>query len=110
MVSRPTDTSFDDIADTELLRNFFEVAGNASLILHHGRAADYLQILDLGQTREQLFLNSISKEGVLFFLAQIIQRKNRNAFVGNGYSNCSGFRRHPMRQKPKASNGSGNYH
>jgi len=68
MASRPTDTSFDDIADTELLRNFFEVAGNASLILHHRGAADYLQIFDLGQTREQLFLNSIGKEGVRFFL------------------------------------------
>src|SRR3954454_2836824 len=75
MVSRTADTTFDDVADAKLLRNFFEVAGNASLILHDRRAADYLQILDLGQTGEQLFLNSISKEGVLFFFAKIIQRR-----------------------------------
>src|SRR6266576_2557417 len=83
MISRPAYAAFYDFGDTELLRDFFEIAGNADLILHHRRAADYLQILDLGQTREQLFLNSISKEGVLFFLTQIVQRKNRNAFVRN---------------------------
>ena len=50
MISGPAHTAFYHVANTQLLRDFFEIAGNASLILHYRRAADYFQVLDLGQT------------------------------------------------------------
>src|SRR5207248_9492216 len=95
MVCRPAETSFDDVADTELLRNFFEIAGIAGLILHYRSAADYFQLFDLGQIGEQLFLNAVGKVGVLLFLTQIVQRKDGNAFVRNScYFDLVGKSRH----------------
>src|SRR2546425_1241487 len=63
MVPRPAHTAFHHVADTELLRDFFEVAGDATFVLHDRSATDYFQILDLGQIREQFILNSVADWG-----------------------------------------------
>ena len=51
MVSESADTAFHDVADTQLLRDFFEITRDAALILHHRSAADHFQVFDLGKVR-----------------------------------------------------------
>ena len=82
MISRPTDTAFDHIAHTQLLRDLFEVALVPLLYWHHGSAADHFQVLDLGKVREQLILHTIGKKRVLLIFAQVLQRQDGDAFVG----------------------------
>ena len=82
MVSGPTDAAFDDVAHAQLLRDLFEIAFGAGLVLHHGCAADHFQVLDLGKIREQLVLHTICKKRVLLICAQVLQGQHRDAFVG----------------------------
>src|SRR5437868_1219354 len=92
MVSRPADTAFHDIADTELLRDFFEIARDAALVLHHRSATDHFQVLDLGKVRQQFILDAVGKESVLLFFAQIFQRQHGDAFVRNWEGRTAGRR------------------
>ena len=84
MVPGPADTAFHHIADTQLLSDFFQIAGDATFVLHDRSATNYFQILDLGQIREQLILDTVRKVGILFFVAQIFQRQDGDAFVRGG--------------------------
>ena len=54
----------------------------ASFVLHHTRAADHFQVSDFRKIGQNFVLHAVGKEGVLLFVAQIIERQNRNAFLG----------------------------
>src|SRR6266480_191632 len=83
MVSRPAHAAFHHVTDTQLLRDFFEIARDVALVLLYRSAADYFQILNLREVRQQLILDSICKKSVLLFIAEIFQRQHRNAFLRN---------------------------
>src|SRR5882724_1690854 len=82
MVSGPTDAAFDDVAHAQLLRDLFEIAFGAALVLHHRCAADHFQVLDLGKVREQLILHTIGEKRVLLIFAQVLQWQHGDTFVG----------------------------
>ena len=83
MVSRPAHAAFHHIAHTQLLRDFFKIARDATLVLHDRSATNHFQILDLGQIRKQFILDTVGKVSVLLFLAQIFQRQHGDAFGRN---------------------------
>src|SRR6266496_3072281 len=76
MVSRPAHAAFHHVTDTQLLRDFFEIARDVALVLPYRSAADYFQILNLREVRQQLILDSICKKSVLLFIAQIFQQQH----------------------------------
>src|SRR5437762_3740145 len=65
--------------NAQLLRNLAKITCNSALILHHARAADYFQVCDLRKVGQDLVLHAVGKIGILFFLAQIVKRKQRDA-------------------------------
>ena len=83
MVPRTAYSTLYYVANTQLLRDLLEIAGDAALVLHHRSAADHFQVLDLGEIRQQLILDPVSKVSVLFFVTQIFQRQHCNALVGD---------------------------
>ncbi len=90
----------------ELLADLAQIARRAGLVLHDRRAADHLQIRDLGEVGQDLVLHAIGEEGVRFFFAQIFERKDRDAFLRNRSDRrrCGGIGRllrRTMTQKEK---------
>src|SRR6476469_3526756 len=78
MISGPTHTAFHHFAHSQLLRDLLQIAGDPALELHYRGTADYFQILDPGQVRQQFVLDTISKVSVFLRLTQIFQRQNRD--------------------------------
>jgi hypothetical protein len=69
---------------TECFCDFADVALSAGLVLHHRRAADDFEVGDLGKVGKNLILHTICEVSVLFIIAQVLERKNRDAFFDNG--------------------------
>ena len=67
--------------DAELLRDLAQIARALVAKLHDARAADHFQIGDLRQIGEDLVLHAVSEEGVGLVLAQVLKRKNCDAFL-----------------------------
>ena len=67
----------------ELLADLAQIARRAAFVLHHARAADHFQIGNLGQMGQDLVLDALGEEGVLFFAAQIFERQHRDRFCVN---------------------------
>ncbi len=61
-----------------------QVALSASLVLHHGRAANNFQVGDFGEVGQDFILHAICEISVLFIIAQVLKRKDRDAFFDNG--------------------------
>ena len=67
----------------ELLSDFPQVPRIATLIEHHGSAADHFQIRNLCKIGQNFILHAIREERVLFVAAQIFERQNSDALLGN---------------------------
>src|SRR5438128_2100067 len=76
------------MSDAKLLADFAQIALSAGLVLHHGGATDHLEVGDLGEVGQDLVLHAIGEESVLFILAQISERQNGDALVGDGWGSC----------------------
>src|SRR4051794_9270852 len=89
----------------KLLADFAQIALSPGLVLHHGRATDHLEVGDLGEVGQDLVLHAVGEEGVLFVLAQVSERKNGDALVGDGWSSCCRWRgaRAPLTKQENAS-------
>ena len=61
--------AFENVCDPELVRDLANVPCPYIPVLHHRRPADYLEIADLGQVRQDFILNPIGKVSVLFLIA-----------------------------------------
>src|SRR6266481_387022 len=79
-------TALKQMRHAELSSNFAEIARHLALVLHHTRTADYLQVRDLRQIRQNLVLHSVRKKGVVRITAEIVERQNGNTFFRNGGS------------------------
>src|ERR1051326_3412404 len=66
LVGDALNAPFQDMGDAQCLADLPKVARNRSLILHHARAADHLQVRDLGQ---------ISRTSVMQYKASVADRK-----------------------------------
>ena len=90
---------------SKLLPNLAQIARDAALVLHHRTAADHFQIGDLCQIGENFVLHSVGEEFVLFFLAQILKRQDRDAFVGHAQGRVRRF----ARNEEEGNHNRGNY-
>ena len=78
------DASFENVRNAELLaRSHASSVSRRQLVLHHARAADHLQVRDLGQSRQNIVLHAVGKKRVLFAFAEIFEGKNSDAFLRN---------------------------
>src|SRR5881394_4450529 len=69
------------MCDAEFLTDLAHVALGPAFVLHNAGAADHFQIGHFRQVSQDLALHSIGEIGVLFFLAEIIERKNGDALL-----------------------------
>ena len=76
-------SSFDDVRDTEGLSDLTQVSLDPSFVLHDRRAADDLQVGDLGQIGEDFVLDAVREITVLLVITEILKRQNGNAFRRN---------------------------
>jgi hypothetical protein len=51
-------------------------------VLHHRRPADDCELSNLGQTMENLVLDTVGKVGVVLIGAEALERKNRDTLFG----------------------------
>src|SRR6202162_4934724 len=103
------DTAFEQVRDAELLSNLAQIACNTAFVLHYRRAADDLQVCDLGQVGQDFILHAVGEKCILFMVAQVFERKHSNAFLRNGRSrgggrgsSCRSYRR-LVRKEPNCS-------
>jgi hypothetical protein len=68
---------------TQLLSNLAQIARDPALVLHHGTAADYFQVGNLGQISQDFVLHSVGEILVLLFVAQIFKGQHSDAFFGH---------------------------
>ena len=61
--------SFHHTRNTKLVADLAQVARDSAFVLHRRGAADHFKIGDLGQTSQNLILDSVSKVGVGLFFA-----------------------------------------
>ena len=79
-VSFSTDASFQNVGDPEQLANFPQVVNGGIAKLHHRRTANHAQFADLRQAGQNIVLNAIGKKCVLFVVAEICKRQDRDTF------------------------------
>ena len=73
-------TAFDHVGGPKLLTDLTQVPFRRVLVLHHARAADYLQVRDPGEICQYLILHAGREVGVLFIVTQVFERQDRDAF------------------------------
>ncbi len=83
LVAGALHAAFHHMRDAELLADLAQIARRAAFVLHDARAADHLQVGDSRKGGQDLVLDAIGEEFVLFFLAQIFEREHRDAFFRN---------------------------
>jgi hypothetical protein len=57
-----------------LLANLAQIPCDSALVLHHGDAADYFEVPDLGQESEDFILHAVCEISVFFLGAQTFKR------------------------------------
>src|SRR5205814_10664723 len=80
-IPRSLNVSFHDRRHAELLADLALVTLCSASVLQHAGAADHFQICHFRQIIHDLALHSIGEIGVLFFLAEIIERENGDALL-----------------------------
>ena len=76
--------AFEQVRHAKLLSDFAQVALRARLVLHHEVRLITFRSAISGEISQNLVLHAISEVGVLFFVAQIFERQNGDAFFRNG--------------------------
>ena len=71
--------SLENVRHAERLADFQNVPFVGVAVFHHAGAADHLEVLDLGQDRQQIVLNAVGEEGVLLLEAEVLKRKHGDA-------------------------------
>src|SRR6266852_1286671 len=66
--------AFENVRDAKLLRYFGKI-GRSTFVTLRGSARDHLEVGDLRQSRENLFLNAIGKIGVVRIVTKIFERQ-----------------------------------
>ncbi len=84
VIGCPLHAAFEQVGHAKLLSDFAQVALRAGLILHHAGAADHFQLSDFCEIRQNFILHAVGEESVLFFVAHVFKRQNRNALFRNG--------------------------
>src|SRR5438128_7640033 len=84
LATLPLNTTLQKIGNTQGLTDGARIARDPRLVLHHRCPADYLEISDSGQVRQDLVLYAISKKRVLRICAQVFKWKHGDAFLRNG--------------------------
>ena len=79
-IANASHAAFQNCGDAERFSNFTNVWG-LSAICHDRRARDDLQIANLRQIGEHIVLNAIGEVGVLFIVAQILERQDGDRLV-----------------------------
>ena len=78
----PLYTALDHVRNAKLLSDFAQIALHASFVLHHRGAADDFQVRNFCEISQDFILHTVGEEGVLFFVAQVFERQNGDAFFG----------------------------
>src|SRR5262245_2792109 len=71
------DAAFEDMFDVQFLGDLTQIIGSALVFLSRG-ARDNLQVSDLREPGQNFVLDAVGEVGVRFFIAQILEGKNRN--------------------------------
>ena len=71
--------AFENIGDTQLLRDGSEVI-RCTFILLRGSARNDFQVRDFGQSSQNFVLHALGKKGIPLFFAKIVERQNRDRF------------------------------
>ena len=71
------------MGNTQLLPDLTRIARISALIKVRRSATDNLEIGDSRKVRSDFILYAGGEIGVLFFVAEIIKRQNRDALFGN---------------------------
>ncbi len=69
-VAGPLHAAFEDGGDAQFGGDFGDCLGGAA-VLHHRGARDHLQVADLGQLREQVVVDAVGEEQVVFVVAAV---------------------------------------
>src|SRR5437016_5435442 len=81
------DAAFQNIRHAEAFSDFAQIVRRfAAAITHHAGATDYAKVTDLGETRENVVLNAVSKERVLLVITKIFEWQHRDAFRGDRFA------------------------
>src|SRR4030095_885261 len=90
LIARFLDASLKDVRDAKLLCDFSEIAGFALITLRRS-ARNHFQITDLGEARQDFFLDPIGKISVIRIAAQILKGQDCNTFPGirNWCTDCA---------------------
>ena len=86
--SHPTagtlNTSFYHIGDAEFVCDLTEVTLTNDLVLHHRSPADYFQVRDARQIRQNLILHAVRKKSILGIAASVFKGQNCDRFCRHG--------------------------
>src|SRR5437868_14489204 len=77
-------TSFYHIGDTEFVCDLTKVTLTNDLVLHHRSTADYFQVRDPRQIRQNLVLHAVGEKRVLGVAASVFKRQNSDRFWRHG--------------------------
>ena len=81
-ISSRAHASLQHVDHAERLRNLRQIAFGRAAVGHHRGAADYLQVVDFRQARQDVVLDSVGKKRVLLVVAEIFERQNGDALFG----------------------------
>ena len=88
-IAFPTDTSLQHIPYPKSFSDLAQIPRSVGTISHYTGATDDPQTVDFGKARENIILNSVSKECVLFGFAHIRERKDCDASFQNGFRSAN---------------------
>src|SRR5207253_2049706 len=80
LVAGAADAAFENVRNPELLADLANIRSLAA-ITHDGSARDHFELTDFREVGQNVILHSISKEGVLLVVAQILEWQYRDRFV-----------------------------
>src|SRR3954453_21994773 len=91
LISAPSDAAFEHVHHAERLRDLRQIVFRRTPIWHHRSAADDFQVVDLRQAGEDVVLDSIREESVLFVVAKIVEGQDGNALLGDARRSRAGM-------------------
>ena len=72
---------FKDVPDAKIFCDLAQVSRDATLVLHHAGTTNHFQIGNLRQVGQDFVLHAVCEKGIGFFFAQVLERKNGDAFL-----------------------------
>src|SRR5438477_2580504 len=100
-VLTPAHTAFEHVHDSEGQRDLRQITFRGAAIRHYRGAADDLQVVDLGETSQDVVLNSIGEKGVLLVIAHVFEGEHGDAFFRHGGSRLGGSAAIPLENEER---------